>query len=357
MSAARAIPVRAIPVFVLTGFLGAGKTTLLNRLLALPSLAGTAVVVNELGEAGLDAKFLRGGEIVEMSGGCLCCAWAGSLAETLAPLPADRLDRVVIETSGVADPVGVLEQLAVATACGLPYRAAGTIAVIDMPYGALNLAERAEARRQIALADAIVLSKRDLAGGREAALLDRLRAINPHAGVGDSGDIGWVMRLLLANNLLLPMAPGRAMSATGLDHRHDHVHEHGAHHAHGGPAEFASVSIRHEPPLALAALRGFFDLVASAHGDKVLRMKALANVAGQPVAMHSVRGIVHEPQILERWPDDDRATRLVAIFRDLEPQFVQRLFAGFAGAPVIDAPDAAALAANPLAVPGYRGPR
>jgi G3E family GTPase len=360
-----------IPVFVLTGFLGAGKTSLLNRLLASGRIAGAAVIVNEFGETGLDAAFLgaQGGEVLEMAGGCLCCAWQGGLAETLALLPAGKVSRVIIETSGIADPAPVLEQIAVATASGLAVRAAGVIAVIDAPGGPDNLAERDEARRQVALADALVLAKRDLVSGEPDALLARLSELNPHAPVFDGADATAIADVLREDRLLLPPAmkpdaSGHAHHGHGHDHDHGHDHRHAHHHDHapgqGRPhrhGDLASLSIRRDGSLELGALRNFFALVASAHGNRVLRMKVLANVGGKPVAMHSVRAIVHEPDFLPAWPDADRSTRLVAIFRDMEAQFLEGLFAAFFGAPAPDTPDAAALARNPLAVPGYRGPR
>lgn len=343
------------PVFILSGFLGAGKTSLLNALVTDGALQRTAVIVNEFGEIGLDHLFIgqKGANIIEMSAGCLCCTIKGELATTLLDLAPLDIDRVVIETTGLADPVPVLQAILADREVGEYFNLAGLVTLVDAVNAPATLTEHAEARSQVALADALVITKADILSDdiRSEAMTDlsaRLRELNPHAPILERGDTSGMAKLFTGM-----IAPSASRAADGMADAHDHHH----HDVNRHGDRITATLIRHDRPMPLEALEAFLELIASAHGDRVLRLKGLVAVNGSdaPYVVHGVQGVFHEPELLEAWPDDDHSTRLVAILYDMEPDFIQRLFAGFAGIARHDTPDRQALTDNPLAIPGMAG--
>lgn len=382
-------PLSAVPVSILTGFLGAGKTTLLNRLLKDPDLSDTAVIINEFGDVSIDHLLVEASSdgVIELSDGCLCCTVRGELVDTLADL-MDRmqtgkikpLKRVVIETTGLADPAPVLQSVIGNPIIAQNFRLDGVVTVVDAVNGLQTIANHEEALKQVAVADRIVMSKTGLAEASERdALTARIRALNPRAPLidGDSAEAGRAE--MFDCGLYDPSSKiadvGRWLQDEAHhDHHHDHGHEHhdhdhdhhhdhghGHHHhhdvtRHGG--DIRSFSIVHDRPIEPMALDMFIDLLRSAHGEKLLRMKAIVAVADRPdrpLVLHGVQNVFHTPERLAAWPDpNDRRTRMVLITKGLTEDFVRDLFDAFTGKPRIDRPDAQALSDNPLAVPGMR---
>jgi len=362
----------AVPVTILTGFLGSGKTTLLNRLLREPDLAGAAVIVNEFGEVGVDHLLVEssGETLVELSNGCVCCTVRGELVDTLSDL-VDRvqtgrlapLSRVVVETTGLADPTPVIASLAAHPVLLQHFALDGVVSVVDALHGARTLDDHEEARRQVACADRIVLSKLDLAPDATDRLRSAVAGLNPRAAVLDarsadpaallgcglvdptSGRID-VTRWIGGGETARPCAPGCADPA----HDHDHGH-HAAPHRHGA---IGSLSLVHDEPIASTDLDAFLDLLRWRLGERILRLKAIVRLREdehRPLAVHGVRGYLHPSARLPAWPaGEPHRTRFVVIGEGLDEDLVRSLFAAFTGAPRIDAPDRAALLDNPLAL-------
>ncbi|MDZ5699088.1 GTP-binding protein [Chelativorans sp. M5D2P16] len=344
-----------IALTVLTGFLGAGKTTLLNRLLKDPSLAGTAVIVNEFGEISLDHLLVERASdgIIELGDGCLCCTVRGALVDTLSAV-AERggtLRRVIVETTGLADPLPVLQAIMAHPALSHLYRIESVVTVVDAVNGAATLAAHEEARRQVAVADRLVLTKSDLAdAGERQDLVRALRALNGEGPLLDAQAPETVSAALLA-------ATGRDRGTDLASGHGEDGHEHHHHDDHAHETAFQMVSLRHDRPLPRAAVENFLDLLATQQGDRILRIKGLVETAedpAHPMVIQGAQRLLHRPEFLESWPDGDRGTRIVVIGHALDTTYVERIFAAFAGQAAVDTPDRAALEQNPLSVPGAR---
>jgi G3E family GTPase len=372
-------PIEPIPLNVFTGFLGAGKTTLLNRLLKDPAMSDAAVLVNEVGDIGIDHNLY---EIVEegvilLASGCLCCAVRGDLVNSLENLLRARdnnrckpFNRVVIETTGIADPASVIHIIMTQPYLTLRYRLDGVVTLVDAVNGMKTLDEHEEAVKQAAMADRLVITKTDLPEGAAALpkLRERLKKLNPAAIVLEGEP---PVAELINAGLYNPASKipdvarwlrEEAVIAAEEDahhghHHHDH-HGHGHHHhkhdqASRHDASIKAFSIAAEKPIPFNTLEMFLDLMRSAHGDKILRMKGIVQLADdpeRPVVFHVVQHLMHPPARLEAWPDADRRSRMVCITKDLAPEMVRKMFDAFLGVPQVDTPDKAALIDNPLAL-------
>ncbi|MEW6437390.1 MAG: GTP-binding protein [Pseudomonadota bacterium] len=374
MTDARRPPI--FPLSILTGFLGAGKTTLLNKLLQAPELADCLVLINEFGEVGLDHLFVEkvDGNVVVMASGCLCCTIRGDLVATLEDLLRRRdngriapFNRVIIETTGLADPAPILHTIMYHPYFMLRFRLDGVITVVDAVTGDATLDRHPEAVKQAAVADRLVISKSDLLPGGDAglaALRGRLAALNPTAVQLDAAQGEATPAALLNIGLYDPdkKTPDvrRWLNAEALDDHADHHEHHDHHRGHGAhahdvnrhDARIRAFALRADKPVPLSALDMFFELLRSAHGTHLLRVKgiiALDDDPARPLVVHGVQHIFHPPARLDAWPDDDHTTRIVFILHDMAPDFVRGLWNAFMGV-AADTPDAAALTQSPLKI-------
>jgi G3E family GTPase len=302
---------------VVTGFLGSGKTTLIRALLDKPEGANTAVVVNEYGEVGIDNSLLRSSSDVTvlLGNGCLCCNVRTDLQETLRGLFADRargavpsFERVLIETSGLADPGPVLQTFATDRGLGREFHLQALISVVDAVNGERNVDEMPEAKKQVALADRIVVTKTDIAtAATTGRLIERLGAATAApVGIAVGGEIE--PSFLLSE----PPSPRLSFEFGGTEHTH-------------GLCSFALIF---EEPLSWAGFEQTMAVLAALRGPDLLRVKGLVAVreCRGPVVVHFVQHVAHPPVELETWPDCDRRSRLAFVTRDLPRDAVARLF-------------------------------
>jgi G3E family GTPase len=316
-----------IPVTVVTGFLGAGKTTLLRRFLASPQGAGTAVIVNEFGAVGIDDALVRGSadETVLLGNGCVCCITRSDLQLALRRLVFDRehgsappFARVVIETSGLADPGPILQTFSTDRALGGEFHVDAVLAVVDAVNGEANLAA-AEARKQVILADRIVMSKTDLADAAAVeGLQARLTQLNPRAAI----DVA-VAGALDPERIVVPASTERSGFVAEAEHSDG----------------IASFVIETAEPIAWPTFARAMETLTALRGADLLRVKGLLNVAGcrGPVVVQYVQHLAHPPVELETWPDVNRTSRIVFITRNIPEHQVRNLFAAVAALATSDA--------------------
>ncbi|HUQ73176.1 MAG TPA: GTP-binding protein [Burkholderiales bacterium] len=310
----------ALPVSVITGFLGSGKTTLLSHLLRDPAFERTAVIINEFGAVGLDHLLVESSDeqILMLEGGCVCCTVRGDLVRTAGDLLARRaagtvtaFERIVIETTGLADPAPVVHALMTDRGIAEALRLESVIATVDAAAGGATLDAHPQSVKQAALADCIVVTKSDLADPAANGLAARLEALNPAApkltavhGVVDA-------RLLF-------QVPRSNPAQNGDSHQLRN------HHGDG----IATFCLRRKKPLHAVTLSLFLQVVAEHCGARLLRLKGLVDVVespGRPAVIHGVQHVFHPPAWLDAWPDEDRSTRIVVISQGLEARWLQDL--------------------------------
>lgn len=339
------LPDHRIPVTIVTGFLGSGKTTLLRRLLLSPGVRNVAVLVNELAEIGIDQKLLVpfAGGVQLLKNGCICCAVQEDLRRCLTDLlaggaPTGAISRVVIETTGLADPVPILNTFVRDAVLKYHFRIGNIVTAVDCVNVLFQLERFRECTKQIAAADLIVLTKTDLAD-REAvaAAGGAVERLNPAVPVLHSAisDHALVSRFLEDSVDIADSAAKfrRLISAGSTGFRLDR-----------GAIRRPDNS-RHDPsvtpfcisvvgPFDWSAFALWLTMLLHAHGDKVLRVKGILNIAGSstPLLLNGVQNLIHRPVHLERWPDEDRRSELVFIVSDLDPEAIRLSFETFVGA-------------------------
>ncbi|MFZ2102196.1 MAG: GTP-binding protein [Oricola sp.] len=341
----------SIPVHVVTGFLGAGKTTLLNRLLASGAFSNTAVVINEFGDVGIDHLLVdttrAGDTMIELSDGCLCCTVRSDLVDTLLQIgeridAGASLDRVIIETTGLADPAPVLQAVMASSGVRDRFHVASVIAVVCAATGLAAIDGHAEARAQVALADRIVLTKTDIEPA-SAELVATLAAQNPLVSPVDAQSPGFVLAL---DDAALTSADAPAET-------HDHHHHH--HDVNRHDTAVQAFTLTHDAPIPEATVEMFTDLLRSTMPRELLRMKGIVRTVenpDRPLVIHGVRSVFHPPVRLESWNGRTPETRLVVIARNGSRERIEGLFGAFTGQVAPDRPDRQALTDNPLAIPG-----
>ena len=320
------------PVSVITGFLGSGKTTLINRLLKRPDMNRVAVIVNEFGEQAIDNDLVEvsSEQMMLLNNGCLCCVLRGDLQETLRDLFVKRRNgdiidftRVIIETTGLADPAPVMQTLMTDDMLLAHYRLDCVVTLADAVNGPGQLDTMQEPVKQAALADRIVITKSDIAGKDATAQLEqRLRALNPQApmrrAVDGEIDLAFLIDVGLRN------VKGRLED---IERWMGEPDAHGEHHRHDAGVQ--SFCLRYQKPMTWTAFSQTLEVLGALRGSDMLRVKGLVNVVDHPgpMVVQGVQHLFHPPVELQHWPSDDHSTRIVFITRNIPRETVANLFA------------------------------
>lgn len=326
-----------LPINLLTGFLGSGKTTLLKRILADPAFADTAVLINEFGEIGLDHDLVESvdGEMVLLRSGCVCCTVRGDLAAALKELYSRRerglvpsFRRVIIESTGLADPFPVLSTIKADPVLRHHFSAGNVITTVDAVNGLRQLDTYIESNRQAAIADRLIVTKTDLEEGCEGEVLQaRLRTLNPDAQILMAADPDLDLSAMVAAQS--NVSPSSSLSQSGFycEEPVQLVSSDGAPHQ----AAISSISLSIDRPVDWTAFGLWLTMLLNRHGERVLRVKGILNLSGEerPVAVHGVQHLVHTPVHMDRWPSADRTSRLVFILDGLDGALLKRSFEAF----------------------------
>jgi G3E family GTPase len=327
------------PVALLTGFLGSGKTTLLKRMLADPAFGDTAIIINEFGEVGLDHHLIEhvAEDVVLLPSGCLCCALKGELAAALRDLQSRRAGglipafrRVVVESSGLADPYPVISTIKADPVLRHHFRLATVLTTVDAVNGSETLDRHLESVRQAAIADTLILTKTDLAEATDVmALSVRLGQLNPAAPMVRSCD----SNIDLAD-LLKDAENAASWFKATVEYTEKQLSGREATETHRGIRSF---SITIDAPLDWTAFGIWLTMLINRHGTRILRVKGILSLKDEPnpVAVHGVQHLVHPPQHLRAWPDGDRRSKLVFIVDGLEPDQLRRSMAVFMSLDVV----------------------
>ena len=318
-------PGGAIPVVVVTGFLGSGKTTLIRGLLADPRAAAAALIVNEFGEVGIDHHLFRKTDdrITLLRDGCICCTLRDDLADAMRDLldARDRgditpFDRVVIETTGLADPAPILHTIVSDPLLRHRFRVDRVVTALDAVSGLSNLETFGEAMRQVAIADIVVLTKLDLALPETIATLrETVAGLNPMAQIGVAHHGRFDLDLLLAENAKRSSADASLLTASVS---HTHVMQHTT-------GNVSSHTLTFDSSLDWQMFGIWLTMLLHRHGERVLRVKGLLDVGAErgPLLLEGVQHVMHAPRHLQTWPDADRRSRLVFIVRGLDPALLR----------------------------------
>jgi G3E family GTPase len=342
-----------IPLILLTGFLGSGKTTLLNGLLKTLELADSMVLINEFGEIALDHHLVEGAtdNTVVLNNGCLCCTVRGALSRTLRSLfwqrqnkKIPKFERIIIETTGLADPAPILHELLKHPTILHDYRLAGVVTCVDAMFGGEQLSRQPEAVKQTALADVLLITKTDLASAEQVdALHSRLKALNPFSDIQKTaGRID--PHIILDNAAYNPQGktldaqlwlkaesyrPVRRLAGfamrSGAQSPVRDINRHDEH--------IQTVSMVFERPISLSRLFTALHIIATMGNENLLRVKGIVDVEGydKPRVIHGVQHKIFPVTTLAGWPDEKRQSKLVFIVRDLDPEFISNTLAQFIG--------------------------
>jgi G3E family GTPase len=329
-----------IAVSIITGFLGSGKTTLLNRLLQHDALSNSLVIINEFGAVGIDHLLVSTPveNVRLLANGCLCCEVRGDLVDTLTDVAQKRsrgeisaFDRILVETTGLADPVPIIQTIVADAELARIFRLDAVVGVVDAVHALGQIASQDEARKQIAVADVLLVSKTDLVpAGALSEVEHAVRSINagteliavvrgevdPERLFGRgrataSVHAAEVERWIGAN--------ARAASALGRANRRS---------PHAG--DIRTFTLFHDTPVSVTGLTTWLTMLAGFKGPQLLRLKGIVNVEGDPYVLHAVQTVIHEAVRLEAWPSEDRRTRIVFIGRGLDRDAIERSFSAFA---------------------------
>mgnify|MGYP000368564017 CR=1 FL=1 len=359
-------PGEIVPVTLVTGFLGSGKSTLLGEVLRDPRFANSAVVVNEFGEVGLDDFLVEHSEeqLVEMTTGCLCCTIRGDIRDTLVGLhdrrkagEIRRFDRLIVETTGLADPAPVIHTLMADPKIAVRYSLGGVVTVVDAVNGRDTIARQDECVRQVAVADRLVLSKTDLPAAAEGLddLQAELRRLNPGATVLDRNAAGFDVAAVFDTPVydifsksldVQSWINAEAFAEDDGHHGHHGHHEHHGHHGHHDHHhhddhhhdvnrhgdDILSWCLVMDEPIPMMAFMTALELLIGNQGQDLLRVKGIVHLAEKPdtpMVVHGVQHVFHNPVWLEKWPSDDRRTRIVFITRNIRKEGVERFFAAW----------------------------
>ena len=327
-----------IPVTIITGFLGAGKTTLVSKLITHPDMNRVAVVINELGEIGIDNDLvsMSSENISLLSNGCICCSVRTDMQETMRELFAKRMvgeipefDRIIIETTGLADPAPILQTLLSDALFEAQFRLDGLVTLVDGYNGLLQIEQQMETCKQIAVADLILVTKSDLldSSGKEALEL-AIRSLNPEAPMlfVINGDIEpkRLMNLGLASSKSAEKTMGflGSLLKSNPDSTESYLGDFSKRHNQG----IKTLSLRFQDPFTWEAASAALELLTNLRGSDMLRVKGIMNIDGKPVVIQGVQHIFHPPVTLEVWPSEDHDTRMVFITKNMEAELIKSLF-------------------------------
>jgi G3E family GTPase len=360
-----------IPVMLLTGFLGSGKTTLLNAWLKTQDLAGAAIIVNEFGEIGIDHSLIASSNenTIELSTGCLCCTVRGDLVDTLRELQVKRakgeiraFDRVIIETTGLADPAPVIQALMTMPVVRR-FRLRQVVTTVDCLHGLSTFDQHIESVKQAAVADDIVVTKTDIGTSGIVSLVARLKALNRGARVHSSSLQEIVLPSAISTvDIYDPEAKGEQVlewlnaeayasaEVTSDSSQHSHHaddHSHHGHHPHDvnrHSPEIGSFCLKFDEPLHWDCLANWLDSLVINHGNDLLRVKGVANIVGRqkPIVVQAVQHLFHRPFELVEWPTGDRTSRIVFITRGLSREYVTAVYETISQKRGFERPDATA---------------
>lgn len=330
-----------LPVTLITGFLGAGKTTLISRLLKHPGMNRVAVVINEVGEIGIDHDLvsMSSENISLLANGCLCCTVRTDLQDTLRQLFGQRragkiadFDRVVIETSGLADPAPAIQTLSTDTLLSAHYRLDGVATLVDAVNGLQQLTTSPEAEKQVAVADLLVVTKQDLAEPAGIPpLLEALAGLNGQAMVRFSRQGELDPAELTGLGLVSARAGADTLRFLGELQPPQQSSPEAAYLGRRLPSAphdptVRTLSLRFDPPFEWAAFSAAMDMVMTLRGPDLLRVKGIVNVQGEPVVVQAVQHVMHPPVTLDRWPSEDHHSRLVFITRNIRAEAIRAIF-------------------------------